>query len=850
MSTPLSLDRFQRDAIDAIERDESVLVTAPTGAGKTLVADAAIDRALARGARAIYTTPLKALSNQKHRDLRRRLGPRVGLLTGDRAIDPNADVAVMTTEIVRALLDAGSALLDGVSVVVLDEFHYLRDPDRGSVWEEIVMDAPLSWQLVCLSATMPDPQRVHTWIDGIHPPTRLVVETTRPVPLNHLYAIGNIQDHPPLLLPMFDGDRINEVAVRHDGTRNVTRGEGRRQRDVRRPVTPRRATLLDSLREQSLLPAIWFMLSRLGCEHALDELLEDGVSFNDSEQAGRAGAIAELALAGLPSADTGAFDAHRWRAALEHGIATHHGGLLPVQREAVEQAFSEGLLSVVFATETLAVGVNLPARTAVVDRVVRPESQGGDLLGGDEFTQLAGRAGRRGLDEVGFCVVPWAADVAFYRVAGLAGGTPARLESQLRCTPTMVASLAGRVTSVVEGRERLNRSLFAHLAADRAGALQEERTARAAELAALGPAKEPDGLRPEMPTVEAGAHKGTGDIPSLPTSAADSTTPGDGIGPGDVIVDPSRPAPLLVLERRDRRGETLFEVLGTDARRTTLGLRSFRLPPQVIGQLDVDGWNSRVRGQAREAARRLLAMERAGVIRVPGAAPPPPPAARRARDDQRRRARLQAQVDELDARTHAVRAELDHNLEATVALLQRRGHLDGFTLTPSGLLLRRLYHPQGLLVAEALAAGLFDRLPAEELAGVAAGFRAGAGARSLFRTATNHRRVSERLRSIAELTVDLNRDEARLGMEPTLPPDALYADAMIEWAAGVGLGAALAGLDAMPGDFLRDVRQTIELLDQVRACATDPVLAERAEEAMTLLDRDAARIGMLEDVVT
>lgn len=844
---PFTLDPFQRAAIDALARDESVLVSAPTGAGKTVVADAAIDRALATGRRAIYTTPLKALSNQKHRDLAARLGPeRVGLLTGDRSHRPDADVVVMTTEIVRALLHAASPLLADVAVLVLDEFHYLRDPERGSVWEEIVIDAPSHLQLVCLSATMPEARRVHAWLERVHPPTALVIEEHRPIPLHHLYTVGNLQDEPPLLLPMFDGAQISEVAVRHDGVRNTTRGEGRRVRDVRRPVTPRRATLLEALRADGLIPAIWFMLSRGGCERAVDELLTAGVSFNDPDEAWRARDMADAAMARLPQQDQRVIDPTRWRAAFEHGIATHHGGLLPLQREAVEHAFAAGLLKVIFATETLAVGVNLPARTTVIDRVMRPESQGGELLAGDEFAQLAGRAGRRGLDDVGYAVVPWAPDVAFYRVAGLAGGAPGTLESQLQCTPTMVASLAHRFGSLAEALEHLDRSLFAHLMRDRQQVLVDERDARQLELDELL-ASTPRVADDAPPSRAAPAEPAE---PAEPDATA-TTTALARLAPGDIVVDPARPRPLLVLAvRAGRRGEPAVDVLAADGRRIVVTSRDFRRPAAVVGAMTLEGWDPRVRGQAREAARRLAEAIRTKRLDQTERAPLPAPATARTADGKRIR-RLRDLVADLDSRIAAQTDALPREFAATTALLLRRRHLvEPFRPTTSGSLLRRIYHPQGLLVAEALAAGLFDGLSPVELAGVTAAFRAGAGDRSLGLTTTSSRQVTVRLRTIAARSVEVNRDEASLDRPLTQPVDALFVDAMMAWAGGDGLAAALDGVDGLPGDFLREVRQTIELLDQIRASAEDRAVAEAAASAMSLIDRDAARIGLLEEVVT
>jgi ATP-dependent RNA helicase HelY len=341
----LTLDPFQQRAVAAIGRGESVLVAAPTGAGKTLVADAAIDSALASGRKAFYTTPLKALSNQKFRDLSARLGPAtVGILTGDRAVRPDAPVVVMTTEVLRALLYDRGALLDGLGCIVLDEFHYLQDPERGPAWEEVVVHAPPDASLVCLSATLPDLDEVHRWLVATHGPTELVVEEQRPVTLQFLYAIGNLQGSPPLVLPMFVDGAVNPQAELHDGVRKTTRGEGKRIRDRNRAVPPTREALLAHLRESSMLPAIWFVLSRAGCDRAVASFVESGLRLTTPDETARIAALVGAACEGLDAAETRTLDASGWRLALACGVAAHHGGMAPLQREVVELAAAEGLV--------------------------------------------------------------------------------------------------------------------------------------------------------------------------------------------------------------------------------------------------------------------------------------------------------------------------------------------------------------------------------------------------------------------------------------------------------------------------------------------------------------------------
>lgn len=301
-----------------------------------------------------------------------------------------------------------------------------------------------------------------------------------------LYAIGNLVKAPPLLLPIFVDGAVNSVVELQDGVRRDTRGEGLRVRDRARRVTPERADLLDMLRRESLLPALWFILSRGGCERAVAQLVDQGVRLTTPTEGMRLREVADDALGRLDPADARALDADHWRLALECGLATHHGGLAPVQREAVELAFADGLAKVVFATETLALGLNLPARTVVIDRVTRPDGQGRELISTGEFAQLAGRAGRRGLDPVGQVVIPWAAEVDVHRVAGLAAGRIEPLISHLVPTPSMAANLValvarGRATSV---EEPLRHTLAHHLASDLAAALGVELAARRTDLVA------------------------------------------------------------------------------------------------------------------------------------------------------------------------------------------------------------------------------------------------------------------------------------------------------------------------------------------------------------------------------
>jgi ATP-dependent RNA helicase HelY len=333
------LDDFQVRALDALDEGRSVLVAAPTGSGKTVVAEYAVDRAMAQGMKAFYTTPLKALSNQKYGDLVRRYGPtRVGLLTGDNSINGNAPVVVMTTEVLRNMIYAGSGALDGLRYVVLDEVHYLQNPYRGAVWEEVIIHAPQEIDLVCLSATVSNAEEFAEWIQTVRGATTAVIEERRPIELENLYMVGDRAAERVHLLPTFVDGRPNAEASNLDDRAFV--GAAGRGRARRRLFTPRRTEVVEELRDRSMLPAIYFIFSRAGCDEAVARCLQEGVRLTTPEERTEIGAIVESKVEGMSDGDLALLDYGPWLSGLEAGLAAHHAGLVPPFKEAVEACFA------------------------------------------------------------------------------------------------------------------------------------------------------------------------------------------------------------------------------------------------------------------------------------------------------------------------------------------------------------------------------------------------------------------------------------------------------------------------------------------------------------------------------
>ncbi|MER6900739.1 DEAD/DEAH box helicase, partial [Amycolatopsis sp. NPDC000740] len=470
-------DDFQIRGCEALEEGHGVLVCAPTGAGKTVVGEFAVHLALAEGRKCFYTTPIKALSNQKYADLVERYGnDAVGLLTGDTSINGNAQVVVMTTEVLRNMLYAGSSSIPELGYVVMDEVHYLADRFRGAVWEEVILHLPEHVRVVGLSATVSNAEEFGEWLVEVRGDTTVVVDEHRPVPLWQHMLVGN------QLLDLFAGQneadpgeqlRINPTLLRKTDDMGRFAPNFRGPRGGRRGAPPRgprfrppsRVDVTERLDHAGLLPAIVFIFSRAGCDAAVAQCVRSGLRLNGPEQVEEIRRIVDARTAELPEGDLGVLGYWEWREALERGFAGHHAGLLPAFKETVEELFVRGLVKVVFATETLALGINMPARTVVLERLVKYNGEAHVDLTPGEYTQLTGRAGRRGIDIEGHAVVAWQPGVDPKAVAGLASTRTYPLRSSFRPGYNMAVNLVAQVGADA-ARDLLEQS-FAQFQADR-----------------------------------------------------------------------------------------------------------------------------------------------------------------------------------------------------------------------------------------------------------------------------------------------------------------------------------------------------------------------------------------------
>src|ERR1700742_3824411 len=459
-------DPFQVAACGALTEGQGVLVAAPTGSGKTVVGEFAVHLALQNNRKCFYTTPIKALSNQKYNDLLRRYDPgTVGLLTGDNAINGDAPVVVMTTEVLRNMLYAGSPALKDLGYVVLDEVHYLADRARGAVWEEVIIHLPESVRVVALSATVSNAEEFGDWLAQVRGGTEVIVDEHRPIPLwQHML-------HGRRLYDLFVDERRREgnpelVRLAHrEAIRQPASRPGRGGQRPRRGAPPYRPEIVDRLPAAGLLPAITFIFSRAGCDAAVQQCLAAGLRLTTPDEARVIEDLAARRTADLPEEDLAILGYHDWVLALRRGIAAHHAGLLPVFKEVVEELFTAGLVKAVFATETLALGINMPARTVVLEKLDKWNGEAHVALTPGESPQPPGRRGRRGIDVEGHAVVLWQPGVDPGAVAGLAGTRTYPLNSSFRPSYNMAVNLTGRVGRAEAAT--LLESSFAQFQADR-----------------------------------------------------------------------------------------------------------------------------------------------------------------------------------------------------------------------------------------------------------------------------------------------------------------------------------------------------------------------------------------------
>ncbi|HEX6249512.1 MAG TPA: DEAD/DEAH box helicase [Nocardioidaceae bacterium] len=898
-----TLDDFQVQACRELEGGNGVLVAAPTGSGKTLVGEFAVHLALEQGRKCFYTAPIKALSNQKYNDLVQRYGAeKVGLLTGDNTINGEAPVVVMTTEVLRNMIYAGSRTLTGLGYVVMDEVHYLADRYRGAVWEEVIIHLPESVALVSLSATVSNAEEFGEWLSTVRGSTVTIVEERRPVPLYQHVMVGRrmfdlfadrelagtggeSKVNPELLKVARDDWRASRTNDRRD-KRGGPRGRaGARGQRMRRFHLPSRVDVVDRLDSEGLLPAIVFIFSRVGCDAAVTQCLDANLRLTTPDERAHIHGFVEERCRNIPSEDLHVLGYHDFLEGLTRGVAAHHAGMLPTFKECVEDLFAEGLCRVVFATETLALGINMPARSVVIEKLSKWNGETHADITPGEYTQLTGRAGRRGIDVEGHGVVLWQPGMDPRSVAGLASTRTYPLKSSFRPSYNMAVNLVKRVGRHT-ARELLESS-FAQFQADKAVVglarqlrKSEEALAGYAEAATchLGDFMEYSTLRRRLSDVESRLAK------TRKSDRRDEVVASlEALRPGDVIEVPSgRYAGMAVVvdpgTGSDREGPRPY-VVTADRQARRLSLVDFTVPVSPFTRMRIPrSFNGRNPQSRRDLASALRS-------KTHGLTPPPDRerprsrgrgASRQEQEGEKEITRLRAELRSHpchgcdDRENHARWAERHHKLARDARTLERRieqrtntiarqfdrvcdlltdlGYLKNDQVTPTGERLLRIYTDMDLVAAESLHNGLWDDLSAAELAAaLSALVFESRRADDASAPRLPGGRVKDALGEMVSLWADLDALEREHRLDFLREPDLGFAWAAYRWAEGASLDEVLTETDLAAGDFVRWVKQLLDVADQVADAAGDTPLRRTARETSGALRRGVVAYSSVSD---
>jgi ATP-dependent RNA helicase HelY len=744
-SFPFELDHFQIEACHALENGKGVLVAAPTGAGKTIIGEFAVDLVINSGGKCFYTTPIKALSNQKFTELCAKYGEsKIGLLTGDTSINSEAQIVIMTTEVLRNMIYSNSKTIDDLKYVVMDEVHYLADKFRGAVWEEILIHLSDAVQIISLSATVSNAEEFGEWLQTVRGETEVIVSEIRPVPLYQHVLFGN------RLLDLFgENQKLNPELTRleRDSYRQV-RGNWRDKPKGPKPLM--RSEVIEKLDREGLLPAITFIFSRNNCDAAVRQCLAAGIKLTNTEERKIIRRVIAKNMKNLAEEDLVVLGYYEWADALERGIAAHHAGLLPAFKVTVEELFQQGLVKAVFATETLALGINMPARTVVLEKLSKWNGEGHVAISPGEYTQLTGRAGRRGIDIEGNAVILWNNDLDSTSVGGLASTRTYPLKSSFKPTYNMSINLISQF-----GSSRARTSLESSLAQFQA------------DKAVVGLAKQirkNEGARDDL----------------FNQSKCDQ---------GDFVEYSSMRAAIKKLE--------------TDSKRSK---RKRHEIEEEIGSIRKRMKNHACHGCSdRENHSRIA--ERAQ--------------------------RLQREIDGLQERINSRTNVIAKRFDRIKLILDKFGYINNDAIAQSGKMLAKIYGETDLLIAESIQAGVFNQLsPADLVAVISSCIYE---SRNEEAAKVPRGEVQNALAIISKIYGKIHEAESDLNLEPMRAPDFGFCWASHKWASGHSLTSILKGSDLTVGDFVRSMKQIIDLLRQLRAAAPD--LQVVIDQALAKIDR-------------
>nr|MDJ0954110.1 helicase-related protein [Acidimicrobiia bacterium] len=754
----------------------------------------------------------------------------VGLLTGDNVINPDAPLVVMTTEVLRNMIYAESRSLADLGVVILDEVHYLQNRYRGSVWEEIIIHLAASVPVVSLSATIANPEEFTAWVRSRRGgETELVVETHRPVPLESMYMVKDRHREGHIVtLPVFRGRRANAQI-----TRLLQKGRGRR----RRFAAPRRLEVVEELAGEGLLPAIYFIFSRAGCDQAAEIVAGAHLRLTSSEDREEIRRRAAVLTEHLPDQDLRALGYSGWLSRLEQGVAAHHAGMVPAFKETVEDLFAAGLVKLVFATETLSLGINMPARTVVLESLSKFNGETHEVMQPGDYTQLTGRAGRRGIDTQGTAVVLHNFDIPFARVAAIAAEGSHPLVSSFQPTYNMAANLIANYARPA-AEELLNASFAQFRSEQRREQLVASREER----------------RQDVEHFRNQAECERGDIWAWADAASDSSFDqfrtlrdfAQQLREGDVLRMGGDPGQRAVLLARGYGANPRMVLLDATGKMVRIGADQLDPLVAILGQMVLpEPIRTRDGGYRNSVAKKLRTWEQDpafvpvehAIGEADGVAGCPELSLHLAA--VRRLRRAEKELRRLERRVQRTDEGLVRTFRTIVKTLEQWGYVSGWSLTAKGEQLRFVYNELDLLLTESVARGFFADLTGPQLAALTSLFTY-ESRRSDAMESQPPSDISDRVQAVGDLAVELIDAERSAGLPETRLPDAGFAAIAYAWASGHDLDE-LFDDDLAGGDFVRNCRQLIDVMRQLRD--EFPSLRRSAADGIERVDRGVVAAG-------
>lgn len=850
---PFDIDIFQDTAIKSFVKGNSVLVAAPTGSGKTVVGEFALFATINNNQRCFYTTPIKALSNQKYLELVQKFGSdKVGLLTGDNSINGDGQIVVMTTEVLRNMIYQNPEKLHELGVVVMDEVHFLADKERGVVWEEILILLNQSVKIVALSATVSNVEDFGDWLHKVRGSCTFVIEEKRPVPLTQVIATAKE------LIPLISIEDPNKLNSKILNIYKRNFSKAHTKSDI-----PDKSEIVELLQNNKLLPSIYFIFSRKGCEQAVSVLQKDNIRLTSPEERHDIDEIIKNRFDEIASSDWATLRIDDWIDCAMRGFGSHHAGLIPQLKEVTELLFQKGLMKVVFATETLAVGVNMPAKSVVLERMDKWNGDTHEYLTPAEFTQLTGRAGRRGIDTSGAAVIAFHPDSEPRFLMNLVSSRTFELISTFTPRYNMLLNLLEH-RDITATKLLLNKS-FAQFTQEKSNQkmksrIEEEK--RALESYSKNLKCEKGNFQGYYELIIQITQKEKSSKSSKRDSARQSRfNLSDQIAIGSVVrvkTSGKYQSGLVTKIIRERKGQQSFWLVLENGDGRKFHLNEIDPIAGIISEIVVNRTMDFSKRESRKQVSKILSAytykktsgladgleDKTTIEELRQSIRKHPCHSCQDLHEHLRWAekgeKLKKSIQSLEISFNSSMLSLSNRCDEVLKLLVEMKYIDivgdRVNLNSNARILKEIHSDQDLLTAATILSGLLDNLTSDELPAVLSSF--------IYQPRRDEYEIpgnlSQKIRDIAKdittLANELINIEMKYKLEYVRLPHFGISEQVRKWAQGDSLQKVLKNSELAPGDFVRVAKQVTDLLRQIAKLKIDP-LSNIARESVHKVNR-------------